>query len=183
MQDGIYHLTRFFKQTMAAFALAALTLPGPAAAQQDTAQATETVKATHGAWDIVCATAQADRCVMRQIGKNAGGEMVIDVRIRKLEGVTTQDGKTFPAAIQITTPLGTILRAGVTVKVDAGEPRTGAFEVCLPSGCILRDPMSEEFLASLKAGKTANMTFNLLQSGTVNVSISLKGFTKAFKAL
>jgi invasion protein IalB len=183
MQDGICHLTRFFKQTMAAFALAALTLPGPAAAQQDTAQATETVKATHGAWDIVCSTAQADLCVMRQFGKNTEDDNVLDVRIRKLEGAKTQDGKTLPAAIQITTPLGTILRTGVTVRIDAGEPRTGAFEVCVRSGCVLRDPMSEEFLASLKAGKAANMTFNLLQLGTVNVSISLKGFTKAFKAL
>ncbi len=182
MQDGIHHLTRFFKQTMAAFALAALTLPGPAAAQ-DTTPATETVKATHGAWEIVCSTAQADLCVMRQFGKNAEGGKVIDVRIRKLEGIKTQDGKTLPAAIRITTPLGTILRAGVTVRVDAGEPRTGVFEFCIPSGCILRDPMSEEFLANLKAGKVANMTFNLLQLGTVNVSISLKGFTKAFKAL
>ena len=175
-------MIRFFKQAMVAFALAALTLPGPVA-EQDTAPQTETVKATHGAWEIVCATAQADLCVMRQFGKNAAGKIVIDVRIRKLEGIKTQDGKTLPAAIQITTPLGTILRAGVTVKVDAGEPRTGAFEVCVPGGCILRDPMSEEFLASLKAGKAANMTFNLLQLGTVNVSISLKGFTKAFKEL
>jgi len=182
MQDGNHHLTRFFKQTMAAFAIAALTLPGPAAAQ-DTASDTETVKATHGAWDIVCSTAQADLCVMRQFGKNAKGNNVIDVRIRKLEDLKTQDGKTFPAAIQITTPLGTILRAGVTVKIDAGEPRTGAFEVCLPSGCIIRDPMSEEFLANLKAGNVANMAFNMLQLGAVNVSISLKGFTKAFKAL
>ncbi len=175
-------MTRVFKQTMAAFALAALTLSGPAAAQ-DTASSTETVKATHGAWEVVCSTTQADLCVMRQFGKNAEGNNVIDVRIRKLEGVTSPDGKTYPAAIQITTPLGTILLAGVTVRVDAGEPRTGAFEVCVPSGCIIRDPMSEEFLANLKAGKAANMTFNLLQLGTMNVNISLKGFTKAFKAL
>ena len=71
----------------------------------------------------------------------------------------------------------------VVLGIDAGEPRTGAFEVCIPSGCILRNPMSEEFLANLKAGKVANMTFDLLQLGTVNVNISLKGFTKAFKAL
>ena len=175
-------MTRFFKQTVAAFALAALALPGPAAAQ-GTAPQTETVKATYGAWEIVCSSAQSDLCVMRQFGKNAEGNDVIDVRIRKLKDVKTQDGKTLPAAIQITTPLGTILRAGVTVKIDAGEPRTGAFEVCLPSGCVLRDPMSEEFLANLKAGKAAKMTFTLLQLGELSVSISLKGFTKAFKAL
>jgi len=175
-------LTRFFKQAMAAFALAAMTLPGSAAAQDATPQ-TENVKATHGDWEIVCSTTQEELCVMRQFGRNADGNKLIDVRIRKLDGVTTQDGTIVPAAIQITTPLGAILRAGVTVRIDAGEPRTGAFEVCIPSGCILRNPMSEEFLASLKAGKAANMTFDLLQLGTVNVSISLKGFTKAFKAL
>jgi invasion protein IalB len=57
------------------------------------------------------------------------------------------------------------------------------FEVCIPNGCILRDPVSEEFLASLKAGKAANMSFNVLQRGTLSVSISLKGFTKAFGKL
>lgn len=175
-------MTRFFKQAVAAFALAALALPGHPVAQ-DTAAPTETVKATHGAWEIVCATAQPDLCVMRQFGKNAEGNNVIEIRIRELEGVTSQDGKTFPAAIQITTPLGTILPAGVTVTVDAGEPRTGVFEVCVPNGCIIRDPMSEEFLANLKAGKVAKMTFNALQLGTLNVDISLKGFTKAFNAL
>ena len=34
-------------------------------------QAGETVKATHGAWDIVCATETPDQCTMRQIGKTA----------------------------------------------------------------------------------------------------------------
>ncbi|MCH8168010.1 MAG: invasion associated locus B family protein [Proteobacteria bacterium] len=179
-------MTRFFKHTIAALALAALTLPGPVAAQDaapQTASPNEILKATHGDWEIVCSTAQEGLCVMRQFGKNAEGEILIDVRIRKLEGATSQDGKSFPAAIQITTPLGTILGFGVTVKVDAGESRTGAFEVCIRGGCIIRDPMSEEFLADLKAGKTANMTFSQLQLGTVSVSISLKGFTKAFKAL
>ena len=120
---------------------------------------------------------------MRQIGKTADGTKVLVVHIRKLEGVKAPDGKTFPGAIQITTPLGTILRAGVKVQVDAGEPRTGVFEFCIPNGCILRDPMTEEFLASLKAGKAANMSFNVLQQGALSVSISLKGFTKAFGKL
>ena len=43
--------------------------------------------------------------------------------------------------------------------------------------------MSEEFLANLKAGKAAIMTFEALRLGALSVSISLKGFTKAFKAL
>lgn len=177
-QDGNDILTRFLTQILAAASLFALMLPGHAAAQSE-----ETVKATHGDWEIRCAAAQGDLCVMTQIGKTADGKTVLEVRIRKLDGVKSQDGKNIPAAIQITTPLGTVLRAGINVVIDGAEPRTGVFEVCVPSGCVVRDVMSEEFLARLKAGNTAKMTFGVVQQGQLNVSISLKGFTKAFKAL
>jgi len=175
-------LTRFFKQTMAAFALAALTLPGPAAAQ-GTAPPTETVKATHGDWEIVCATAQADLCVMRQFAKNAEGRNVIDIRIRKLEGAQTPDGKTLPAAITIVTPLGVLLRAGMAIKIDEKEPRGAPFGLCLRSGCIVQQPMDEDFLGEMKAGKMAVVQVVAAPNQEIKVDISLKGFTKAFKAL
>ena len=160
-------------------------LPVAATAQtsgQGQAQ-TETVKSTHGDWEIVCAASQPDLCVMRQIGETSDGKRVLEVRVRKLDGVTAQDGQTVPAAIRILTPLGSLLQAGVTVKVDASEPRTGAFEVCLPQGCIVEDPLSEEFLGRLKAGAVANMSFAVIQQGELNVPISLTGFTSAFGAL
>jgi invasion protein IalB len=105
------------------------------------------------------------------------------VLIRKLDGVKTKDGKPVPAAIQITTPLGTSLRSGVHVQIDSKEPRTGLFEVCLPAGCMVREAMSEEFLSSLKAGNVAKMSFAVLRQGELKVDISLKGFTKAFSTL
>jgi invasion protein IalB len=179
-------LTRFFKQTMAAFALAALALPGPAVAQgvtQDTAPQTETVKATHGDWDIVCSTAQADLCVMRQIGKDAEGNNVIDVRIRKLEGAKGPGGKTIPAMIVVVAPLGVLLPAGVGIKVDEKEPQGAPFSVCLRSGCVMQQPMGEVFLSEMKAGKKAVVQVIAAPKQQINVDISLKGFTKAFKAL
>jgi len=175
-------LTRFLKQTMAGLALAALILPGPVAAQETT-QANETVKATYGDWDIVCATAKPDQCRLRQIGETVDGKKALIVYVGKLDGVTTKDGKHVPAAIRITTPLGTILRAGLKIQIDGGEPQTGNFEVCIPSGCIVSDAISEEYLGQLKAGSVANMSFQLLQQGVLSVDISLKGFTKAFGKL
>lgn len=182
MQDGIHQLTRFIKQTMAAFALAALALPGPALAQEAT-QPAETVKETFGAWEVVCITAKPDQCRMRQVGETADGKKALIIHIGKLKDAKTNDGKAIPAAIRITTPLGSILRAGVKIQIDAAEPQTGAFEVCIPSGCIVSDPISDEYLGRLKAGTTMKMSFNVLQQGTVSVDISLTGFTKAFKAL
>ena len=182
MQDGIHQLTRTIKQTMAAIALVALTQTGTATAQDSTEPA-EKVKDTYGAWDVVCSTAQADQCRMRQIGETADGKKVMVVHIGKLKDAKTQDGKSIPAAVRITTPLGTILRAGVKIQIDDAEPATGAFEVCIPSGCIVSDAISDEYLGRLKSGTVMKMSFNVLQQGTVTVDISLKGFTKAFKAL
>jgi len=161
-----------------AFALAALTHDGIATAQEQ-----ETVKDTYGDWEVRCATQDPSICVMSQVGKTADGRAVLEARIRKLKDVKTKDGKTVPAAIQITTPLGAVLRAGVRLQIDASEPRTGMFEVCIPTGCVVRDALSEELLGRLKAGSVAKFTFGLIQQGETNTTLSLKGFTKAFDAL
>ena len=185
-QDGTDQLTQIMKRVAAAcLAGAVLALPGLAAAQAtgQAQQAQETVKATHGDWQIVCAPSQPDLCVMRQIGETSDGSRVLEVRVRKLEGVTAQDGQIVPAAIRILTPLGSLLQAGVRVQVDESEARTGIYEVCLPQGCIVEDPLSEEFLGRLKAGAIANMTFSLIQQGEITVAVSLNGFTKAFGSL
>jgi len=171
-------LTRFIPNTLAALALSLSILPGLAVAQNG-----ETVKATHGDWEVRCGEGDDKLCVIAQVGKTAEGKNALEVRIRKLDGAKGPDGKELPAAIQITTPLGSILRAGVRVSIDGAEPRTGIFEFCVPTGCVVRDAMSEEFLAKLKSGNTAAMTFTVLQRGDVTANISLKGFTKAFDAL
>lgn len=177
-------MNRSIKQVVAACLLGALALPATAAAQNTQAQGGgETVKATHGAWEIVCATNQPELCVMRQIGELGDGTQVLEVRVRKLDGVTTEDGQTVPAAIRILTPLGSLIQSGVTVQIDSAEPRTGVYEVCVPQGCIVEDPMSDEFLGRLKAGAVARMTFNMIQQGEIGVNVSLNGFTRAFNSL
>ena len=168
---------------MAAITLATLVLPGPAAAQEAAQPAAETVKATHGAWDVVCSTAKPDQCVMRQFGKNAEGNNVIDLRIRKLEGVTANDGTSVPAMIVIVAPLGVLLPAGVAIKIDAKEPRGAQFDVCLPSGCAMQQPVNDALLAELKAGNTVTVLLIAAPKREIKVDVSLKGFTKAYKAL
>lgn len=177
-------MNRTITQT-AACLLGAFLLPllvsGQAAGQSQ--QANETVKATHGDWQIVCPANEPAECVMRQVGKTPGGQDALIVLVTKLDGVTAQDGQAVPAAIRIITPLGSILRAGVQVQIDGSEPMTGSYEVCVPRGCVVEDPISEEFLGRMKAGAVARMTFALVQQGEVTVDISLNGFTKAFGSL
>lgn len=169
--------TRFSALAAAAFLLAA------AAAQPAAAQ--EQVRETHGDWQVVCAEGQGDVCAMRQIGKGPEGSDVLAVTVRALDGVTAEDGRPVPAAIDIVAPLGVALRQGVRVTVDGGQERAAPFEVCMQNGCLVRSPMSEEFLNAMKRGRTARMVVVSTQQGgtEVPVDISLSGFTAAFNAI
>ncbi|MEO1315415.1 MAG: invasion associated locus B family protein [Pseudomonadota bacterium] len=157
---------------LAAFALA---LPLGAAAQQQA----EEVRDRHGDWTVRCATAN-ETCVMQQVGQGADGNDVLEVRIRKLDGLTTDDGEQVPAAIQILAPLGVFLPAGVRVQVDGNEVRSAPFEQCQQGGCVVRQPMSQAFLDEMRAGSMAKVTLVAVPRQEVTVSISLTGFTRAY---
>lgn len=162
----------------AAAAMAVLTVTAPAPAQQ----AQETVKDTFGDWAIRCVDANKT-CVMQQTGKGARGNDVVEIRIRKLEGVTAQDGSNVPAAIQVLAPLGVLLGAGVRIQVDDKPVRAAPFELCGPAGCVVRQPMSEDFLDEMRGGSKASVTIVAVPQNEVSADISLSGFTKAFRNL
>lgn len=165
---------------LVAASLLALTVAAPPAAAQSGGG--EVVKSTHGDWKVLCAAAGSP-CVMQQEGKGPDGSTVIDFRVRRVTDVTLPDGTPVSAAIQIAAPLGVLLLAGVQVKIDAGEARTAPFEVCGPSGCIVRQPMSTEFIDELKGGTNAVVSIYAVPQTLVEATISLRGFTAAFNAL
>ncbi|HUF55502.1 MAG TPA: invasion associated locus B family protein [Thermohalobaculum sp.] len=161
-------------------ALAAVMLgTGSAPAQEQTAGE---VVATHGAWSVRCAGGE-ELCIMSQVGKDASGKEVIELQLRKLEGANAPDGTPVPAAIQIVTPLGVLLPAGVRIKIDAQQERAAPFQVCTPDGCVVRQPLSPGFLEELKAGANATITMVAVPQQEVPATISLTGFTNAFDAL
>ncbi|MEM9782011.1 MAG: invasion associated locus B family protein [Pseudomonadota bacterium] len=166
-------------------AAAALTL-GLATSAGGAAAQTDELRTTHGDWQIRCAPGTED-CVMAQVGKGPQGNDLLEMRIRKLDGVTGQNGEQVPAAIQILTPLGVALKAGVRVQIDASEVRGAAFEVCAQAGCVVREPMGTKFVDEMKGGNTATVTLAALPGeGPVQEltsSISLRGFTAAFNDL
>ena len=162
-------------------ALAALTLATGSAPAQE--QAPGEVVATHGAWDVRCAEAGQKICVMSQTGKDGSGNQVLEMQLRKLEGATAPDGTPVPAAMQIVTPLGVLLPAGVRIKIDAKQERAAPYQVCTPEGCVIRQPLSADFLAELKAGANATVTVVAVPQQQVTATVSLMGFTKAFSAL
>lgn len=145
----------------------------------------EVIKATHGDWQVVCASGQ-DVCVMRQVGRDSRGQDALVVTVRALDGVTADNGEPVPAAIDIVAPLGVALQAGVRVTVDGGQERAAPFNVCVQQGCLVRSPMGTEFLEDMKRGVTAAMKLVVPDQNPPRelvVNISLRGFTAAFGEL
>lgn len=172
-------MSRSSKLTIAlSLALAvAQAAPAQEASEQQTAPAE--VKETHGAWQIRCS---GDVCVMSQAGK-ANGKDVLEIQLRKLQGTKAPDGAVVPAAMQIVTPLGVVLPAGVRIKVDSKKERAAPYETCTQGGCVVRQPIGDDFVNELKAGAKAKVTIVAMPRAEIPVDISLSGFTKAYNAL
>ena len=147
---------------------------GPAAAQT-----TEVEREKIGDWTIRCLEGTED-CRMTQIGK-VGEEDALLVSIQRLADTKMQNGTEVAAAMQVQAPLGILIPYGVRLKIDQGETAGLNITRCLPIGCVAGAPMTDEAVALLKKGATANFTY-VLQNETA-IGISLSGFTKAYESL
>ena len=171
---------------------AALTLAAGAATAQDQSaaaapdgqpQANLVETATHGDWKIVCLNGEAP-CVMRQVGM-ADGREIMEVSLRRIEPQQTQQG-TVEAVMDVRVPLGVLLREGVAIQIDDGETQRAAYSICVPDGCLMREPLPNAFVNLMKAGITADISISIVRNGQnqqLTAPLSLSGFTAAFNSL
>lgn len=176
-----------FRNIKATFALviasASLSLFAGASLAQN-AQQGSTVKAKHGAWEIRCSNQDANACLMAQTGNNKEGQPVIQALLRKTPGLTGPNNEAIEAVMEIVTPIGVLIPAGVGVKIDGAEVGRGGFRYCSPQACIVQEPIQADFVSKLKKGSGATMTLVSATNGeTAEIAISLSGFTKAYNGL
>lgn len=81
------------------------------------------------------------------------------------------------------TPLGTLLPANMTVKLDAEKAAATPFIVCTPEGCMADIMLEGALLEKLKSGKSLQVTYKHMSGKPVTAAVSLKGFAPALKAL
>lgn len=153
---------------------------GQTAGQAD-AGATYT-KANFDAWEQRCIkdAAGVENCQLYQLLKDAEGTAVAEISLFGLP-----PGGQAVAGATIIVPLETLLTEGVTLGVDAAQPRIYPFTFCTRVGCIARVGFTAEEVASFKKGAKGVMTIVPAVAPTekVTVEISLKGFTAGFDAV
>ncbi len=167
-------VTSLFRRILSVSLVASLMFPALSVAQQ---QAPKEVKgATHGDWQIVCLEG-TELCRMEQYGKSPQGERALLVRLQR---VTGQEIKA-PAVISMLAPPLVLLSFNLRAKIDNGEMKILPFERCLPQGCLAAGPMSDATVADLKKG--TKMTVEFILEKRENITVSLRGFTKAYNSL
>lgn len=83
----------------------------------------------------------------------------------------------------IRVPLGVLLPPGLTIAIDRGQPLTIPFHHCLPGGCLALTRVSATLAAALRRGNSADVSYQLADSRTLTVPLSLHGITAGLRAL
>lgn len=142
------------------------------------------VAAKFEAWEQRCVktSLSADPCQLYQLLKDAEGNSVAELSFFSLP-----EGAEGPAVAGATfiAPLETLLTAGLSLRVDDGQPRAYPFTVCGQMGCVARLGFTaEEVTAFKQGGETRLMIVPFVAPDKkVELTASLKGFTAGFEAV
>lgn len=137
---------------------------------------------TFTAWELRCVKAPEgeDPCQLYQLLRDEGGNAVAEFTIFPLP-----EGGQAAAGATVITPLETLLTAQLRLSVDGGQARRYPFAFCSTIGCFSRMGFTADEIAQFKAGSAATVAINpaAAPDETVDLSLSLSGFTAGFEAL
>lgn len=182
---------------MAAYGVAiSLGLGGAHAQQAQQPAVKESVKATHGDWQVRCQNIKVpkqqqggkgnknelqeiEQCGMVQIIADSKNKN-IRINVAVLKG--KREGKV-QSEMRVVAPLGVFLPTGIAFEID-GKPigRTG-FVQCQRNGCLAIVQVDEALLGKLKKGAKGNFIIYRGPGLGIGMGLSLKGFSKAYDIL
>jgi invasion protein IalB len=85
--------------------------------------------------------------------------------------------------IRVVTPLGTLLTAGMAIKIDDGKQIKVPYLQCLPGGCLVDMVFDPEMMDKMKKGKTMFVAYRAGNGKDAQLPVSLKGFGPALDAM
>lgn len=131
-------------------------------------------------WVVVCPTPGADGKKVCQAGQKVtikeSGKQLMQVLVG-----FPPDAKT-PIAVFFL-PLGVLLQQGAKLVVGETELGRLAIQRCEPNGCIAPLQLSDDILGKLRAGTTGKIVVTNAEGKTLDIPLSLKGFSSAFAEL
>ncbi len=140
------------------------------------------VKETFGDWELRCVQAQGNReiCQLYQLLRDSEGTSVAEFNLFPLP-----EGQQAAAGANIVTPLMTLLTANLRLAVDGGQAKVYPYSFCSQVGCFSRIGLTAGEVDAFRKGAAATVTIVPAEAPneTVELTLSLSGFTAGFNAL
>src|SRR5271165_2562582 len=157
---------------LAAFGLACCAAAG--------AHAQGAIRAKHGDWETRCETppgAAYEQCaaVLSVVDQDRPNLTLVVIVLN------TADRKA--RLMRVIAPLGVLLPAGVSLRIDDQDAGRLSFLQCLPNGCIAQLALDDALVAKLKDGKTVTLGLFQTPEQGVGVPAPLAGFKEAYEQL
>lgn len=156
--------------------------PPPLPTQAEAAVGQTYLAQSFDAWDMRCKkTADgADPCLLYQLLRDPAGNPVAEITFFPLPA-----GQQAVAGANIVVPLETLLTRQLGLAIDGTQPKIYPFVFCTRDGCVAKVGLVADELAAMKKGAAAQVSIvpAAAPDKTVQLSLSLKGFTSGFEAV
>lgn len=155
----------------------------PAAATGEPQPGQYYTKQSFDDWTMRCikTDTETDPCELYQLLKDGAGTSVAEFTLIPLTGGQVAAGAT------VVTPLETDLTRGLGIQIDKAQAKLYPFAFCAPVGCVARVGLPQVEIDSMKRGSVGVVSVlpygQNPDTGTVQLTLSLKGFTAALTEL
>jgi invasion protein IalB len=156
------------------------TAPAPAAksapAQKGGAPETQQAVAIPSPWTKICnrdPQANKEVCLVAQDIRAETGQFLASVAVREVEA---EPKKQFIIAV----PPGMQLQPGMRVVIDKNEPLPARYSICFPNACYGDMDIDAKFVDIMKKGQALTVQAINQVGRTVNFTLVLKDFAKAY---
>ena len=133
-----------------------------------------------GDWNVRCVTAnpgEIDKCEIQQLLFLNQNSPIADISIFKLP-----EGERAVAAANVMVPLETLLTKKFRFAFSEESVKEFPYSFCNQNGCLVRMGLLEEDIEAMKKGSSSELSITHISSpeASINLSLSLNGFTAAF---
>lgn len=128
-------------------------------------------------WTKICnrdPQANKEVCLVAQDIRAETGQFLASVAVREVE---SEPKKQFIIAV----PPGMQLQPGMRVVIDKNEPLPARYSICFPNACYGDMDIDAKFVDTMKKGQALTVQAINQVGRTVNFTLVLKDFTKAYE--
>lgn len=138
------------------------------------------VREKHGDWEVRCVKGKETGCNVYQLLKGTEGNSIAEFNMEALP-----KGGQAAGGVTLITPLGTLLPAQATLRVDANPAKRYPYSWCEQAGCISRFGLTDAEIAGMKKGANAKIAIVSVvdPEKPIDLNLSLTGFTAAWDSI